>query len=251
MNYGALQSRMLPNITTQSQGATEIPQAGVSPVSEGKYTYDRNYNTQNTGSQVTPTPQASPTLPPITTIGGRTAEQWYNESVKAYNAGYSAEGAQAFKFAQEAQKLATSGGKDKPLSGTQKQALNNAQTGIRALNDITTKIYGKDYDPSKPKFASDNILLEAKNPLSQSGRQLKRDIVSLVDLIGYKRTGASYTKEQLADYMYLAPTWPDDAVTAQGKINNLLQELSDYKDLIMNTPELQNQQQEQIPITTQ
>lgn len=110
--------------------------------------------------------------------------------------------------------------KDKPLSAQSQKDQTKAHTGLSSLDRITSDI---ERDP--------NVLAKKYNPFDQSGRQIGADMASVIDIIGYFRTGATLTPQQRKDYIYMFPSALDDAETRKRKLDAIRLELQGYSKI--------------------
>jgi len=124
----------------------------------------------------------------------------------------------------------TTGVTGKPLSGANVVLLNKANTAGKAIDEITKALIDKEGN-----FNSGKLWAKKLNPLSQSGRQLGKDIVSAIDILGYFRTGAAITAEQRKDYIYMFPNEFDDKATVEKKLKDLKAEFDGYSKGISET----------------
>lgn len=122
-----------------------------------------------------------------------------------------------YDFEVEHEKNSAGGGR--PLSGPNAKDYNKAQTAIKALDRVEQTL---SQDPT--------VLVKKVNPLDQSGRQIGSDLASVIDLLGYFRTGASITPEQRKDYEYMLPNALDSEASKQMKIQRLRDEFAGYID---------------------
>ena len=106
----------------------------------------------------------------------------------------------------------------KPLSAAARKDYEKANSGLRAVERIEADLVK---DP--------NLLAKKLNPLDQGGRAIGSDITSIIDLIGYFRTGATITPDQRKDYRYMFPSLLDSPDVRQRKLAAIKEELQGYQ----------------------
>jgi len=106
----------------------------------------------------------------------------------------------------------------KPLTGPNAVLYNKASTAVGAINRVK----------EATQTGTGVIWSKALNPTSQEGRRYGADVTSILDILGYFRTGAAITPAQRKDYIYMLPSPMDDDATVKYKMENLLNEMNGY-----------------------
>lgn len=166
--------------------------------------------------------------PSYINMWGASPSALYREYQNAHQHGDIKTAAYLFKVYQDeiAYQKANKGQSEKPLSAAQQTLVNKASTGVRTLDRIETELMK---DPS--------LLYKKYNPLDQGGRASNADIKSVIDILGFLRTGATLTKEQADTYRALLPTALDSPDLVKRKIESLRQEFQGYLNQKSEVPD--------------
>ncbi len=226
MAQDQIEETMLPEASAMD---TQLPQeeATYTPSPDGQWqTNDQTGEVVSMDGQWKFDPQADDWVP---NEGGQQDDIPSEDQFKqAYNEAFQLGDTKSMKRIEEAMKFFHSkDGGGKPLSATAQVSVTKANSALSSLGRIEQDLNN-----------NPNAMVEVMNPFSQTGRQIGGDITSIIDIIGFFRTGAALSEDQRKDYHYMFPDKLDSSETKKRKMNAIREELSGYASIGTATPEL-------------